>query len=256
MRLEGFRLNEDGTDWLPAMKRCLIESKLRRDEVIELPVGLLRFSGPVLMATGTVLRGSGGCPANVGQATVLHADFSSAPFLVWDGDEPYRGGGGGIESCVLAAANGQTPGQAILLTGRSPERRCGYWSARRVMVYSGADAGNFTVGLRVDGSLIKVSGSAGVRDIWVSECQFAGCSRRAVELINAVHFQGEFQTAQASGGSGDVLVDGGSEDVRIDGRIYGDLSLAVCSEVVVRGVASRIVRSVSAKRVSVSAVLT
>jgi len=253
MKLEDFKLRSDGDDWSPAMERCIAESHMSRDVAIEVPIGFLRFSRPIEFTAGTLLRGSGGCPSNIGQGTVLSADFDTSPFLTWNGKNSCLGTGGGLDSIVLAAAKGRKTGPAILLTGNSATNRAGEIDIRRVTVYSGSDAGNFNVGLRVDGRLINVVGSAGVRGVTVSACKFAGCILNAVELLNAVHFYGQFQTAAATNGTGDVLVDNLSEDVQMFGTaIYGTLTLNACKDVFITGYLTKLVRTELAKQVFVA----
>ena len=242
VKLEGFTSYQDGDDWSPAMSRALQLSRSRRDEVIEIPVGKLRFSGPIAMNTGTVLMGSGGCPANLGQGTVLMADFDG-DFITWDGRESYRGGGGGLERIVIAKAPGRSGGNAILLTGSGPSNRCGWFDMNRVLVYAGADAGNFDVGVRIDGTKISVSGSAGVRDVTFRALMLAGCNRAAMEITNGVHVHGSLQTAIATGRSGDVVIDGGSQDVQLQGRIYGTLVLREVREITLLGRASAVTKT-------------
>lgn len=251
MKLIDYWKRSDGDDWAPAMERCVTASQVQRDEVIELPVGYLKFSRPIVFGTGTLLRGAGGCPSNIGQGTVLAADFDDKPFLKWDGSVNSRGTGGGLDSLVIAAAVGKKPGAAILLTGLGPSNRCGEWDCHRVTVYAGSDAGSFEAGLIVSGWKITTSGSAGIRGVTVRASKFAGCRSVAVVLENAVHFYGQFQTAAATNGKGDVVIGIGSEDVHIDGGIYGTIVLGVCKDVMIAARYSDIRRDQAAKNVCI-----
>lgn len=240
MLLTKFKLETDGNDWKPAFLRAIAVSQAYGDEEIRLPTGVLKCSGPIEFSTGTVLIGSGGCGSNLGKGSVLMADFDGdLPFLTWNGKTSYHGTGGGLERVIIAKGKNRTGGIGVLLTGDSPSNRCGWFDLNRVFVYSGSDAGQFDIGLKIDGSKINVAGSAGIRDITFRALMIAGASKRAMEIINGVHIHGSLQTAPANF-NGDVLIDGKSEDVQIGGRIYGTLTLGDCKEVIISGEASTI----------------
>lgn len=230
--------SKDGNDYSPAFSRAIIASKSNRDEVIHIPTGRYRLTKPISFPRGTVLMGGGGCSSNLGQGTVLVADFDVADALEWNGDEDYCGTGGGMERIVIAAERGRSPGAAISLYARTPKNRAGYFDIQRVLVYAGSDAGTFETGLLVDGRQVTIPGSAGVRDVSVRAFHAYGCRRQAIMLANCIHFQGSIQTGMGTAGNADVVVMGGSENIQIEGRIWGKLVLDECRGVRMKGMAS------------------
>ncbi len=239
MKLKRFRRPADGTDWSPIIQRAIAEAAECGQPTIELPVGKLRFSRPIVMTRGTCLHGGGAVGSNLDAGTVLVADFDDKAFVTWNGDTPYLGTGGRLRDVTLAAAKGRLPGAAIMVTGTTASRRAGWVTLSNVFVYSGVDSSRFEWGLVVDGTAIGDQGSEGCRDVTLEGCAFAGCQKGAAVFDRAWHVYGTLQTMEGVGGSGDVHIIGKSGDIALTGGIHGTMRITATGPVGFWGYASK-----------------
>src|SRR3990167_9654857 len=147
INVEQYRSHVDGTDWSPAIKRASLAAQQERDDELWLPSKMCICKNTIQFSTGIRLVGRGAVGANIGQGTLLVADFDNGPILHWNGAKDYYGTGGGLRNLNICKAKGRKGGHAVLLNGTAGKNRAGHWVADTVNIYSGEDAGNFEVGI-------------------------------------------------------------------------------------------------------------
>lgn len=226
MRIEDFCVGGGG--WAGALDRAAEASFRHGGEKVEFGCRVYSFeSPPKPFGFGLNLQGGGAVGANERLGTVLQADFTDGNLLEWDGSLDYLGTGGGVSSVILQTLK---PGvTALKLTGKSPQRRPGWFSINRALLYSPTP---FLNGLVVDGS------GAEIRDITVENSTFSNCVEENILLNNVTHFFSScVQTMQGSGKVNSILLNQ-CIDAQLNGSFWSHISVRWSSMFFLSGYAS------------------
>lgn len=199
------------------------------------------FAKPMVIGAGEDVIGDGPC-GNDPRGPILRFAGTDDGVVFNGFSSPYRGTGGSVQDLKIIRQFGFSGGDGLKLTALDAAQRCGETLIRRVKIFgesalSNGPLASWNRGFVVDGSMLTVSGAAGIRRVTVDDLRIAGCTGDFIFLNNAVHFVGHAIQLDPGGSpqatlrirdgqnifltsavvNGDVIVEGNAKYVTLHG---------------------------------------
>lgn len=244
---------DDSTAFVFAIR----EAVRRRNATITLTGGKsYRITTTLNIPQGVAIVGPGSQGTTSGYGcSIRHA--ADGDLFIWDGSgAAFAGTGGGLRNLLIVKAPGFGGGSAITLVARDATHRPGEMLFENIVVYGESGQGMpgfWNHGVVIDGRLVDIEGTRGVRSTrWIA-CRFAGARapgqtivlRQATHVyflgcavdqggsaIAGVTLEGRNDNVNfvAIGLGGDLLIAGGQDDAlrnfnfsgKIGGRLVND----------------------------------
>jgi hypothetical protein len=232
------------TDTTPAWNAA-IAAATKQARMIRFGPGVYRFATqPNPVPTGIPVQGDGSVGSTPGYGTMLQCDYNIADpmvgFFTLDGSYApgFAGTGGGFRDLFIEHSAGTSGGCMVKLTGADNNHRAGCVLLFNVGQSVTGSGGMFNKGLVVDGTNMITPGGAGVRTIWIQNCNISCCSDpdSNIWLWNAVHVHATNVHCYPGPGLCGVTISGpvGSPSTNVffsSSNIDGNLTIDQCLDV-------------------------